>query len=89
MTVLFAVLVFLIAGFSEVYAVYEGALWGLLLIVGTCTLAKERRGRLWARGGGQRGRLGQRYLVRDELIAVQVTRFEAGLPDSPPWKTGP
>lgn len=47
MTVLFAALTFLIAGFSEVYAVYEGALWGLLLIVGTFTLAKERRGRLW------------------------------------------
>jgi hypothetical protein len=47
MTIVFAVLVFLIAGFSEVYAVYEGALWGLLLIIGTFALPKEHRTRLW------------------------------------------
>ena len=47
MAVGFALLVFLIAGFSEVYAVYEGALWGLLLVIGTFALAREYRGRLW------------------------------------------
>ena len=48
LTILFALLVFFIAGFSEVYAAYEGALWGILLLAGTLALAREKRGQLWA-----------------------------------------
>jgi hypothetical protein len=49
MTVGLALLAFFIAGFSEVYAVYEGALWGLLLLAGTFVLwqQKDKRVRLW------------------------------------------
>jgi len=47
LTLAFALLVFLIAGLSEIYAVYEGAIWGLLLVAGTFVLAREQRHRTW------------------------------------------
>lgn len=47
MSVLMTVLVFLISGFSEVYAVYQGTIWGMALILGTFALTEQRRTRLW------------------------------------------